>query len=322
MSGTPIRIATRASGLALWQADHVAGLMRRAAPHLSVELVHVTTAGDRDRTAALAAIGTLGLFTREVQSALLDRRADVAVHSLKDLPTEPVDGLVLAGVPERASPHDVLVLPRKGDSTSPSTVEGREALSMLAPEARVGTGSLRRRAQLLHLRSDLEMRDVRGNVETRIQKLDGGEFDALVLAEAGLRRLELASRIACVLCPPLMYGAVGQGALGLECRGDDDELRTLLESISHPPSRLAVTAERALLARLKAGCHAPLGVSTNLGAERLTLTAVALSPDGSERIAAESSGPAGDPHRVAEDVANALVAQGAARWITSPDRET
>ncbi|MAG94958.1 MAG: hydroxymethylbilane synthase, partial [Planctomycetaceae bacterium] len=178
---SPIRIATRASRLALWQAHHVAELLRGVAASRPVEIVHISTLGDRDKVEPLHQLGTFGVFTREVQNALLDGRADIAVHSLKDLPTENVEGLVLGAVPQRASSRDVLVLPQGATAETTAT----ETLDHLKPGARVGTGSLRRRAQLLHRRGDLELLEVRGNVETRLEKLDAGVCDALVLAEAG-----------------------------------------------------------------------------------------------------------------------------------------
>jgi hydroxymethylbilane synthase len=235
----PIRIATRASRLAVWQAEHVAGLLRQAAPDRSVELMRVSTSGDEDRTRPLAEMGGVGVFTREVQHAVLDGRADIAVHSLKDLPTEAAPGLVLAGTPLRAPRFDALVLPN-----------GRriESLDALAPAARIGTGSLRRRAQLLHVRPDVMMCDVRGNVETRLRRLDAGEYEAIVLAQAGLERLGLDGRVSLVLEPPLMYPAVGQAAIGVECRANDGELIALLERINDGATRSETAAERACLA--------------------------------------------------------------------------
>ena len=204
MSGSPLRIATRASNLALWQANFVADLLRSQDPGQKVELVHVTTTGDRVRDVSLTRLGGVGVFTREIQQAVLENRADIAVHSLKDLPTEPVDGLSLAAVPERASAWDALVLPA-GSPLSPTAIRG------LPKGARIGTGSLRRRAQLLFLRPDLEFLDLRGNVETRLRKLDDGACDALILAEAGLDRLGLSARISARLAPPELFPAVGQG---------------------------------------------------------------------------------------------------------------
>ena len=307
-----IRIATRASQLALWQANHVAGLLRRVAPDCQIELVHVSTVGDRDRIEPLHHFGGVGVFTREVQRAVLDGRADLAVHSLKDLPTEPVEGLTLAAVPERASPFDALILP--------AGTQAARGLDSLAPGARVGTGSLRRQAQLLHHRPDLLMREIRGNVETRLRKLDEGEYDAIVLAVAGLSRLELGDRISLELRPPLLYAAVGQGALGVECRLDDAGLQEVLRQITDPRAYAAVTAERTVLAEMRAGCHAPLGAMTTHGDERLTLQTVVLSRNGRERMAASATGSAEDPVEIGRRVAADLLRQGAGRFVTDPRR--
>ncbi|HEX4069633.1 MAG TPA: hydroxymethylbilane synthase [Planctomycetaceae bacterium] len=312
MSGSPLRIATRASNLALWQANFVADLLRAQDPGQEVELVHVTTTGDRVRDVSLTRLGGVGVFTREIQQALLENRADVAVHSLKDLPTESVDGLTLAAVPERGSAWDALVLP--ADSPlSPTAIRG------LPKGARIGTGSLRRRAQLLFLRPDLEFLDLRGNVETRLRKLDEGACDALILAEAGLDRLGLSARISARLAPPELFPAVGQGALGLECRADDASVRSRLERLTHPATWSAVTAERRLLSRLGAGCHAPVGVATTVDKDELTLEAVVLSPDGKQRLHSQATGPARDPFATSDRVAEILLTQGAAPLIAAAE---
>jgi hydroxymethylbilane synthase len=303
-----LRIATRASSLALWQANFVADLLRSLDPELQVELVHVTTTGDRLGEASLSGLGGVGVFTREIQHALLDGRADVAVHSLKDLPTEPIDGICLAAVPKRASPWDALVLPR-GSSSPAVSIRG------LPPEARIGTGSQRRRAQLLHRRPDLQFLDLRGNVETRLRKLDDGACDALILAEAGLDRLGLSIRISARLAPPDLFPAVGQGALGLECRSHDAMVRPIVERLRHPPTWSAVTAERRTLSRLGAGCHAPVGVSTTVEGDDLTLEAVVLSRDGKERLHSKTTGLLADPVAIGNQVAEDLLSQGAGPLI-------
>lgn len=305
----PLRIATRASALALWQANHIAARLRETDPARPVELVQISTSGDRNQTDPLSQFGGVGVFTREVQRALLDGRADVAVHSLKDLPTEAVDGLVLAAVPERAPTHDALVLPASRPSASPH--DALATLAALPPRARVGTGSLRRRAQLLHHRPDLSLEEVRGNVDTRLRKLDEGQYDALVLAEAGLTRLGLASRIGVRLSPPLMYPAVGQGALGLECRSDDATTRAALAPLSDAATHRSVLAERSLLAELRAGCHAPLGVAVSLKGGSLRMDAVVLSPDGTRRIAAQVDGLGTDPVAAGRALAEKLRSLGA-----------
>ena len=323
-----MRIATRASRLALWQARHVARLLSRSDPGVVVELVEVSTEGDRDRVARLDAMGGTGVFTREVQQVVLDGRADLAVHSLKDLPTDSVAGLVLAGVPERGDTGDAVVVSQPVEVTEPhrSQLTGLEVLSH---GARVGTGSPRRAAQIKHLREDLLLEGIRGNVETRLRKLDEGEYDAVVLAVAGLVRLELSERITAVLDPKRILGAVGGAALGLECREDDRSTAGRLEAISHRETWLAVTAERAMLSRLRAGCHAPVGAQTGLAGGRLWLSGVVLDALGTRRVEArletdvalgdgsaafgEIQGAAG---RLGEAVADELLAAGAAELIS------
>ncbi|QDU53171.1 hydroxymethylbilane synthase [Gimesia panareensis] len=305
----PLRIATRASKLALWQAEYVASLLEQQASDRPVEIVHITSEGDRDLTSPLSQFGGLGVFTREVQKAVLDDRADLAVHSLKDLPTEPAPGLTLAGIPDRGPLFDVLILPEGSEPI--------ESLADLPKKARVGTGSLRRRAQLLHQRSDLEMLEVRGNVQTRLKKLDSGEYDVLCLAEAGMVRLDLlAERNWLLLSPPEVYPAVGQGALGIECRSDDAETIEILEAISNPAVKAATTAERSMLAHLRAGCHAPIGCLSRLEAEQLTLEAVVLSGNGQERIFVSESGPCEAAAQTGVQAAQALLEAGAGRLIS------
>jgi hydroxymethylbilane synthase len=294
-----LRIGTRNSPLARWQAEWVAAkLMERG---VTVELVPITTQGDV-KTAPLGEIGGMGLFTKELQRALLDRQIDLAVHSLKDLPTAPVDGLAIAAVPERESTADVLV------SSKADRIES------LSKAARIGTGSLRRKAQLLHARPDLIVQDIRGNVETRLRKLDEGQFDAIVLAEAGLKRLGMAERIAHVIPQTMMLPAVGQGALGIETRADDAGTLAILAPLDDPATHQAVIAERALLYALRAGCLAPVGAYARLG-QRLLLDAVVLSADGTHRITAFAAAHAEEGERLGREVADNLLAQGAADLI-------
>lgn len=310
---TTLRIATRSSPLALWQANHVAALLRDSVG-MEAELVHVSTLGDRDRSESLATFGGIGVFTREVQRAVLDGRADLAVHSLKDLPTDPIEGLTLAAVPARAPRFDALVLP--GGITLPD--DPAVALAALPDHARVGTGSPRRRSQLLRLRPDLHIEDVRGNVETRLRKLDDGEYDALVLAQAGLTRLDFAGRISARLMPPALFPAVGQGALGIECRADDPETLQRLAAIDEPTARAETTAERAALAALRAGCHAPVGTCAEIAGDRLRLDVVVLSHDGRERFAESIEGPTRDAADLGRRAAEALLQSGAARLLVRP----
>jgi len=310
-----IRIATRTSPLALWQANHVRDQILERVEGCSVELVDVSTIGDRDRATALASMGGQGVFTKEVQNAVLNGKADLAVHSLKDLPTDATDGLKLAGIPERAPVADALVLPDHVDIGCPERLESM-SFDVLTAGAKIGTGSPRRQAQLLHVRPDLQMSENRGNVETRIQKLDDGEFDAIILAEAGLRRLGHADRISSLLVPPLMLHAVGQGALGIECREDDDFIIDLLQKISDTNVVAAVSAERSLLRDLRAGCHAPVGTTTSLGDDgRLTLRGVVLSLDGADRLEASATDSPENAEALGIEVAAQLREIGAERLL-------
>ncbi len=296
-----LRLGTRGSPLARWQAEWVAGVMRRLGH--AVDLVEIATRGDVEQWLAIEEIGTRGVFTKEIQRALLAGIVDVGVHSLKDLPTEPVAGLTLAAVPARESAADVLV------TRMVSSVHD------LPQGARVGTGSLRRQAQLRHLRPDLRIDDVRGNVDTRLRKLRDGEFDALVLAEAGLQRLGRSYRATNVLPFDVMMPAVGQGALGIECRADDAVTRAVVASLEDAETRSAVTAERALLARLRGGCMAPVGAWGRIEGEHLHLAAVVLSVDGRERLVANDSAAPGEAEALGRRVATELIAQGADKLI-------
>lgn len=298
-----IRIATRKSALALWQANYLADRLRNLPSKPSVELVPIVTTGDSNQTDALRQFGGTGVFTREVQKAVLDKRADLAVHSLKDLPTQLSDGLVLAAVPEREQRCDALLLPESANAIT--------GLDDLPKSAKIGTGSPRRQAQLLHLRPDLELSEIRGNVDTRLRKLDEGQYDAIILAEAGLRRLELADRISFLLTPPTVYPAVSQGALGIECRDSDDNIRELLQQIICQTTHAEVLAERSLLRTLRAGCHAPLGAWTQVDGDQLTLTGVLLSLDGKTRIEQTAKGLVADAEDVGIQVAELLLSNGA-----------
>jgi len=281
----------------------VAGELRRRG--VEVELVLISTQGDV-KTGPLGQIGGQGLFTKEIQRALLDGQIDLAVHSLKDLPTEVVEGLSLAAVPERESIHDVFVFGN-----------GAGSLGELPQNARIGTGSLRRRAQLLHVRPDLQMLEIRGNVETRLRKLDEGEYDALVLAQAGLHRLGLDQRIASVIPLSIMLPAVGQGALGIETRAEDTATRQLLAPLSHEPTHQSVIAERSLLATLRGGCLAPVGAWARVESGSLLLSGVVLSGDGRQRVAASSSAIPREATNLGRHVAEDLIRQGADSLIAA-----
>jgi hydroxymethylbilane synthase len=301
----PLKIGTRSSPLARWQADWVAARLVELGQ--AVEIVFITTQGDV-RSGPLGQIGGQGLFTKEIQRALLSGEVDIAVHSLKDLPTQEVDGLTLGAIPPRESAGDVLVARQAAD------------LASLPTAARVGTGSLRRRTQLLHARPDLVLLDIRGNVDTRLRKLDDGEFDAIVLAEAGLKRLGLESRITAVLPKSIVLPAVGQGALGIEIRANDVRARDALAPLDDVDTRASVVAERALLAELRGGCLAPVGAWGRVEEGELRLDAVVLSADGKTRIAARETAEPFQAHALGVRVAAELLRQGADALIAESRR--
>ncbi|MGH7462420.1 MAG: hydroxymethylbilane synthase, partial [Longimicrobiales bacterium] len=298
MPGSLLRIVTRKSPLALWQADHVGARLRSLHDGLSVETIGVTTEADRFLDRSLAAMGGKGLFIKELEQALLDGRADIAVHSMKDVPVELAHGLVIAAILRRDDPRDVLIC------------RGPAGLYALPAGARVGTSSLRRRSQLLHRRPDLKVEEVRGNVGSRLKKLDRGEFDALVLAAAGLTRLGYGDRIGQLLPTEIMLPAIGQGALGIECRSDDPHALECASPLNDPDSRRCVSAERAVNRRLFGGCHLPIAGYAQIVAGELRLQALIAALDGDRILRASGSG---DPER-AEDlgvtVGELLLAQG------------
>jgi hydroxymethylbilane synthase len=327
---SPLRIGTRASALARRQAEWVAAQLKDRG--IDVELVPIVTTGD-SRQESLEEIGGTGVFTKELQRALLDRRIDLAVHSLKDLPTAAVPGVSLAAVPERGPVGDVLVSAgdcpdscAAGDcpdfcasknGTVPFNSANGASLDALPRGAAIATGSIRRAAQLRHFRGDLEIRPIRGNVDTRLRKLRDKSLglDALVLAEAGLQRLGRADVITQAISLEIMLPAAGQGALGLEIRSDDEITRQIAMSLDHPPTHAAVTAERSVLAALEAGCSAPVAVLGQVEVDRLMLVARILAPDGSEKVEARQTGPAIEAESLGRQVAGALLAQGAGRWL-------
>ena len=303
MTKPRIRIATRGSQLALWQSNWVADQLRKL--DANVELIEITTSGDVQQTGPIAAVGLQGVFTKEVQAAVQAGKADVAVHSLKDLPTEQVAGLVLGAVPERENVADALV------------TNSAKTLAELPAGARVGTGSSRRQSQLKHLRPDLEVVGIRGNVDTRLRKIDDGEYDAILLAAAGLRRLGWADRITELLQPPLMLPAVGQGALGIECREDDPTARKLLSHLDHHETHQATAAERSMLALLHGGCSVPVGGWGRIENGQLALNGLVASLDGTQILKATASGELDDAEQIGQQVAEQLLAQGAAEVIAA-----
>jgi hydroxymethylbilane synthase len=300
---TPLRIGTRGSALALWQANYVAGRLRPLAAPRVVELVELQTAGDQIRDRPLSQLGGIGVFTKEIQLALLAGTVDVAVHSLKDLPTVPVDGLILAAVPARGPAGDVFVSHRY------RTFDG------LPPGARVATSSLRRRAQALYRRPDLRLVDIRGNVETRLRKLTDQDLDALILAQAGLERLGLAEAITERLHPGWMLPAVGQGALGLECRSEDEATRAVLRQLDDLPTRQAVRAERSLLRGLGGGCLVPVGAATEVTGGTLQLRGAVFAPDGKQCVEGRSNGPLALAEEIGGQLAQDLLARGAGNLL-------
>jgi hydroxymethylbilane synthase len=305
VSGSVLRLGTRASALATTQSRWVAAALRRATGR-DVELVEVTTFGDTSR-AHLSEIGGTGVFAAALRQAVADGDVDLAVHSLKDLPTAPVEGLVVAAVPTREDPRDVLV--------------ARDGLTLhtLPHGARIGTGSPRRQAQLLAARPDLDVRPVRGNVDRRLAMVTDGSLDAVVLAHAGLLRLGRGDVVTSVLDPDVVLPAPGQGALAVECRSDDRDLRASIALIDDADARSAVAAERALLAALEAGCTAPVGALATVTGSRLSLRGVAAATDGSVVLRRALTGPLVDPSVLGRELADVLLADGAAQLV---DRAT
>lgn len=299
MQNTPIRIATRQSPLALWQAQDIQRQLARLHPHLRVELAPMVTRGDILLDTPLAKVGGKGLFVKELERALLDGRADIAVHCIKDVPVSFPDGLGLVTICEREDPRDAFVS------------NAYASLDDLPPGAVLGTSSLRRQCQIHERRPDLNVRDLRGNVGTRLAKLDAGDYDAIILAVAGLKRLDLTSRIRQPLAPELCLPAVGQGALGIECRLDDSLTRALLAPLHHPATAIRICAERAMNARLDGGCQVPIGSYAEIQGDRLWLRALVGSPDGSRVIRAEQSAPLEQAESLGIALAEALLKQGA-----------
>jgi hydroxymethylbilane synthase len=295
----PLRIATRKSQLALWQAEHVAALLREAHPGLEIELVPMVTQGDRIQDRTLAAIGGKGLFIKELEVALEEERADIAVHSMKDLPGDLPEGLTIAAALERADARDALLTASAG------------GLDELPRGARVGTSSLRRQAQLLAARPDLAIETLRGNVDTRLRRLDAGDMDAIVLACAGLIRLGLESRITARLDPRICLPAVAQGVIGIECRGADSRTRGLVSVLDHPDTRIAMDAERAFAHRLGGSCQSPIAAHARLVGRRLQLDGLVAEPDGSRLLRDTESGAIENPAALGALLAERILAAGA-----------
>ena len=298
MSTDLLRIATRKSPLALWQAEHVRGRLQAEHPGLQIDLVTMSTQGDRVLDSPLARIGGKGLFVKELEQALLGGRADIAVHSMKDVPAELPEGLGIGAILEREDPRDAFV------SSQFISIGG------LPQGARVGTSSLRRQCQLRAARPDLQILDLRGNVGTRLSKLDGGEYDAIVLACAGLRRLGMEERITCAISPGEMLPAIAQGVIGIECRLDDVRVADLIKQLAHAETSLRTRAERSMNAALAGGCQAPVAGYSELRDGLIEIRGLVGWPDGSEIIRADISGPPEDAESMGRQLADELLARG------------
>ena len=304
-----IKIATRKSQLALWQAEYVQNALLNAHPDLQVELVPMSTQGDKILDTPLAKIGGKGLFIKELEVAMLDGKADIAVHSMKDVPVDFPDGFGLHCICPRENPYDAFVSNQFS------------SLAELPKGAIVGTSSLRRQSQLRAHRPDLMIKDLRGNVNTRLAKLDKQEYDAIILACAGLIRLNMGERISQQLPPELCLPAVGQGAVGIECRNDDTSLIALLQALHDPATAARVTAERAMNAKLQGGCQVPIGSYAELTGQSLNMRALVASADGKRILRAQGSAPIDQASSLGIRLADDLLTQGAAELLEQLDSD-
>lgn len=302
-------IGSRGSKLALWQAEWTKSRLEALHLDTKVSIEIIKTSGDLQQREPLAVIGGKGVFTKELEEALLDRRIDLAVHSLKDLPTQLPDRLSIAAITEREDPRDALVL-REG-----FTIEQPSIINLPAGLA-VGTSSMRRLSQIKFHRPDLIIKDIRGNVDTRLRKLDEGEYDLIILASAGLRRLGLAHRISAPIETEDMLSAVGQGALGIETRSDDEETRALLAPLNHRETRAACTAERALLRALGGGCQLPIAGHAVVKGQRLRLEGLVAEPSGETIVRDSIEGPASEAESLGKELAQRLLQGGAAALLS------
>lgn len=294
-----IRIATRESVLALWQANYIKDALIAKFPHLKVELVGITTEGDRRLEVALAKAGGKGLFVKELEVAIQESRADIAVHSMKDVPVELPEGFIMPAIIERANPYDAFVSNKFAN------------INELPRGAIIGTSSLRRTCQLIALRSDIQVKILRGNVNTRLRKLDDGEYDAIILAVAGLERLNMSNRIRVIIPPDLSLPAAGQGAMGVECLAKDEEIVKMIKALDHLSTRQCVLAERALNRHLEGGCHVPIGAYAVIENKQLFLRGLVGKPDGSLILRGEIKGAAEDAETLGKALAQDLIKQGA-----------
>ena len=299
MTQQTLRIATRKSALALWQAEYVKAQLEHFHADIKVELVPMTTKGDVILDTPLAKVGGKGLFVKELEVAMLENRADIAVHSMKDVPVEFPEGLGLEVICPREDPRDAFVS---------NTIN---SLADLPQGAVVGTSSLRRQCQIKALRPDLDIRDLRGNVNTRLKKLDNGEYDAIILAAAGLIRLEMPERIREYIAAEVMLPANGQGAVGIECRSDDSTIKALLAPLNCQETRIRVTAERAMNRALEGGCQVPIGSYAVLENQQVYLRGLVGAVDGSEILTSDIRGNINDAEQLGQQLAEQLLAQGA-----------
>jgi hydroxymethylbilane synthase len=306
-----IVIATRGSALALWQANWTRDRLMAGDAQLAVELLVLKTQGDKIQDRPLSEVGGKGLFVKEIEEALLDGRAQVAVHSMKDLPADIPEGLMLGAVPEREDARDALIV---------APQQTARDVAGLPRGAKVGTSSLRRLCQLKARRPDLDVIPLRGNVDTRVRKVDAGELDAIILACAGLKRLGYAARITAALSTVESLPAIGQGALAIQCRADDDFTREHLGRFDHRATHLAVTAERGFLERLSGDCKTPLAAHATLDGERLTLEGLVGAIDGSRLLRERIEGAAADGEELGRTLAEKLLTQGAAELLPRPAR--
>jgi hydroxymethylbilane synthase len=298
-----IKIATRGSKLALVQTDLIISTLQHQYPNLKMEKVEVLTTGDQIQDRSLAELGGKGLFIKGLEERLLTGEADIAMHSLKDVPPTLDDGFCIAAVLERQSPHDVLVS------------EKNDSIADLPTGAIVGTSSVRRKAALLQLRSDLDIRMIRGNVDTRLKKLSGGQFDAIILAEAGLKRLGLEQHVKEVLTLDSFTPSVGQGIIAIECLQKRRDLIELLQKINHAPTYAIMSAERAMNRALNASCNSPVGSFATIAADKLHLLGVVWSLDGSQKIETRQSGTIQDAEKIGVLAAEDLIRQGAVKLL-------
>ncbi len=315
-----ITIGTRSSKLALWQANFIKEELLKLHPELKIELKEIKTKGDHILDVALSKIGDKGLFTKEIEDSILNNESDIAVHSLKDLPTKLPDGLKIGAILNRESAHDVMMLSLR--TYEPTSLRNESSivnsqLSILKPGSKIGTSSLRRTSQLKAIRPDLEYIEIRGNVDTRIKKLDDGNYDGIILAYAGVKRLGFENRISYHFNPEEVLPAVGQGALAIEIREEDNEIKTLISKLNDEKSYLAGICERAFLRKLEGGCQVPIGAYTKTEADNITLFGLIASLDGKEVVRDKVTGHKNDSEKIGIELAEMLLRNGGLEIVKS-----